>query len=38
MSEYVYKIVGSPSKKLTALRTKYNFKEKKRARWNRENK
>ncbi|AIG28424.1 hypothetical protein BRLA_c041490 [Brevibacillus laterosporus LMG 15441] len=33
MSEHVYKIVGAPSKKITALRTKYNFKEMKRARW-----
>lgn len=37
MSEYIYKIIGAPSKKITALKTKYNFKEMKRARWKREN-
>lgn len=33
MSEHVYKIVGAPSKKITALRTRFNFKEKKKVRW-----
>ncbi len=37
MSEYVYKIIGAPSKKIPALKTKYNFKEMKRAGWKREN-
>ncbi len=37
MSEYIYKIIGEPSKKITALKTKYNFKKMKRARWKREN-
>ncbi|SHS04890.1 Uncharacterised protein [Mycobacteroides abscessus subsp. abscessus] len=36
MSEYIYKIIGAPSKKITALKTKYNSKEMKRVRWNRE--
>lgn len=33
MSEYVYKIVGAPSKKITALSTKYNHLKNKRFRW-----
>lgn len=33
MSEHVYKIVGAPSMKITALRTKYNHLKNNKFRW-----